>query len=194
MRARGRGGSASEPCDGGGGKHGCMACVQGVWGSAAHHVCAAASPGAVGVERWRTRRLNWMMMMRAMYCRGHVDLGGEDVCSRSHKPDEKRTEAKKETSLAPCLISVRPPSTPKSADLTKEGRAREQNITSFGDCAGSLVGMCAWVGRRWHHQFKTKCDAGSPRLPQHKEAVGRQRWESAKAHVCAVRGHVGHAP
>ena len=87
------------------------------------------------------------------------------------------------------------PSAPKSADLTKAGRAREQiNITSFENCAGSLVGRCAWVGRRWHHQFNSKFDAGSPRLPQHKEAVGRQRWESAKAHVCAVRGHVGHAP
>ena len=110
------------------------------------------------------------------------------------RADAKRTDAK-QGDLARGLTGLsQAPSAPKSADLTKTGTSREQDGTSLTNCTGSLVGMCAWVGRRWHHQFNSKCDAGSPRLPQHKEAVGTQRWESAKAHVCAVRGHVGHAP
>ena len=107
---------------------------------------------------------------------------------------KKKTDAKQGDLTRDLTGLSQAPSAPKSADLTKEGTAREQDGNSLINCTGSLVGMCAWVGRRWHHQFNSKCDAGSPRLPQHKEAVGRQRWESAKAHVCAVRGHVGHAP
>ena len=35
----------------------------------------------MGKERRRTRKHNWSKMMRSMYCGGHVDHGGEDVCA-----------------------------------------------------------------------------------------------------------------
>ena len=66
----------------------------------------------MGEERRRTRKVNWMKIMWAMYCGGHVDLGGEDVCTAPDKPDEIERRPKKETSLAAWLVSVRPPHPP----------------------------------------------------------------------------------
>ena len=89
VRVRGRAGSVSRLCGGRRGKHGCMACARSVCGTTAGHVRAAAGPGAVGVERRRTRKYNWSSMMRSMYCGGDVDHGGEDVCTAAHKPSQK---------------------------------------------------------------------------------------------------------
>ena len=77
--ARGRGWSAGRLCGGGGGKNGWMACARSVCGTTAGHVRAAAGPGAVGVERRRTRKLNWNKKMRSLRREGQVDHGGEDV-------------------------------------------------------------------------------------------------------------------
>ena len=79
VRARGRGWSAGRLFSGGGGKHGWMACARSVCSIAAGHARAAAGPGAVGVERRRTRELKWIQRMRSMRRRGHVDHGSEDA-------------------------------------------------------------------------------------------------------------------
>ena len=55
-----------------------------------------------------------------------------------------------ETSLIGWLISVRPSVPPKSADLTKEGRARDKNIMRGEGAARALhpsygVALCRWL-------------------------------------------------
>ena len=86
------------------------------------------------------------------------------------------------------------PPTPKSADLTKQGKAQKQNITVgtfFASEVHSSPTVAACVWRCWEN---SKWDAGSPRLPQVKDSVGGMWWGSAKARGHAVWGHLGHAP
>ena len=89
VRARGRGWSAGRLCGGGGGKYGCMACARGVCGTTAGHVRAAAGPGAVGVERRRTRKANWLKYLRSMHHGAGSDHGSKDVCNAPDEPTEK---------------------------------------------------------------------------------------------------------
>ena len=69
-------------------------------------------------------------MMRSMYCGGRVDHGGEEVCTAAHEPTHKSPTPNKETSLPACLISVRPQSTTKSADLAEKEKLK--NKTKLG--------------------------------------------------------------
>ena len=89
MRVRGRAGSVSRLCGGRRGKHGCMACARSVRGIAAGHARAAAGPGAVGVERRRTRKANWLKYLRSMHHGAGSDHGSKDVCNAPDEPTEK---------------------------------------------------------------------------------------------------------
>ena len=138
VRARGRRGSAGGLGGGGAGEHGCMACARGVWGSAVGRVSAAAGAGAVGRESRRTGKLNWKKFSPSMHRGRRVDHGGEDVRIVPDEPTAKEPTPKKQSSLLARQISAITWSTPKSADLTKEGRAQNKNITGLGDSAQSL--------------------------------------------------------
>ena len=82
------------------------------------------------MERRRTRRLTWMKMVRSIRRRRLVVDGGEDVRPAPNEPTKKAMKPKKESSLPACLISVRPQSTPKSADLAEKEKLK--NKTKLG--------------------------------------------------------------
>ena len=63
-----------------------------------------------------------------------VDLDLEDVQTGVDEPPEKKRRAKKWSSLPAWLVSVMAPPMPKSADLTRQGKALEQNMVRC--CAG----------------------------------------------------------
>ena len=121
-------------------------------GSAARHMCTAAGPGAVGgapatqlkkedaVDASRGARRPWQQI-----CVNFIP-----------RADTKITDAE-QGDLASCRPDLsQAPSAPKSADLTKAGRAREHDDKKFGYYAWSLMGGWAWVGRRSHHQDNSK--------------------------------------
>ncbi len=151
---------------GGGGMHRCMARKRSVWGSVAGHVCAAAGLGATGEERRRTTTSTGGSSCRSMRHERDVDLGLEDVQIGVDEPPEKKPGENKQSSLRAWLVSVMAPPTPKSADLTKQGKARKQNITEGIYLAGEVHSSPTVAGCMWRCWENSKWDAGSPRLPQ----------------------------